>query len=227
MSNFDVSQLAQGAGRTAEKRFPLGSALSLLYSVAAPVSYPGVADAAQQENAEISYAGIEVIPDEERPLSHLGTPIFYPITFGEGTYNRYDHSGKVEQVSLPALRLPISTVVEMSRGKVITKTPVVAGIASVKEFYANEDWQMRVSGILFDEPNQPNGATTLEVMQERMLEWFDLADAIEIEGDLFHQRGIYRVVIKSYSFNQIPGYPRKHGFQFECESDDPLELIIL
>lgn len=207
-------------------RFGLPGMLSLLYGIANPVAFPGVMGQAKREQPEVSFAGITVVEDNEaRAVSHLGTPILYPVTLRGGSYRRFARDGRVEQVTLGELRLPLSSVVEMSRGKTITKTAVVATGSSVKEIYAHEDWQVRISGILMDEPKQPQGASTLEAMQDRMLEFDRLADSIGVDGDLFKQRAIDRLSIVSLSFNQIPGKPRMHGFQMVCESDDALELI--
>lgn len=208
-------------------RFGLPGMLSLLYGIANPVSFPGAMQQAQREQPDVSFAGITVVEDTTaRAVSHLGTPILYPVTLRGGLYKRYARNGQVEEVSLGELRLPLSSVVEMSQGKSMTRTPVVASGASVKEVYALEDWQIRISGILMDEPKQPNGATTLETMQERMQEFAALADSIGVDSDLFKQRGIDRISITALSFNQIPGKPRMHGFQLTCESDDALELIL-
>lgn len=227
MSTFQPTTTEGGTPSNTSARFNVPSALALLYGVATPVSYPGVRGQAEQENPNISFAGITVIEDDEqRPISPIGTPVFYPVLLKGGEYKRHDRQGKVETVRLQELRLPLTTVVEMSQGKTITKTPVVAAAASVKEVYAMEDWSIRISGILMDESNQPQGATTVEAMQERMLDFFKLADSIEVDGELFHQRGIFRITLKDISFNQMPGRPRMHGFQLQAESDDPLELII-
>ncbi len=213
-------------------RFDLPGMLSLFYGIANPVTFPGVMEQAQREQPGVSFAGITVVEDNEaRPMSHLGLPILYPVTLRGGAYRRFARDGRIEQVTLGELRLPISTVVEMSRGKTIARTPVVASGASVKEVYALEDWQIRLSGILMDEPQQPQGLTTLEAMQEKLLEFASLADSIALGGDhpggdLFQQRAIDRLSILSLSFNQIPGKPRMHGFQMTCESDDALELIL-
>lgn len=227
MSTFTPPAEEQVEATNTSLRFNVPSALGMLYNVAAPITFPGVTTQAEQQNPTLTFAGVTVVEDDEqRPVSPIGTPVFYPVVLKGGKYKRHDRKGKVEEVDMRDLRLPITTVVEMSRGKVITKTPVVAAAASVKEVYAMEDWTIRLSGILFDESNQPQGATTLEAMQERMLDFFALADSIEVEGDLFHQRGIFRLVLKDLSFNQLPGKPRFHGYQLQCESDDPLELII-
>ena len=53
---------------------------------------------AQQEQPEISYAGIQVIEEEEAELSPIGTPIMYPVVFKAGTYKQHDKDGKVQEV---------------------------------------------------------------------------------------------------------------------------------
>lgn len=209
-------------------RYDIASALSLLTNAPRPVvPFPGIMRDAERQNPSINYSGITVVPDDEvRPKSYIGTPVFYPIVFKGGSYNRYDRDGKVEQVTLGDFRLPLTCVVEMSRQKTMTTTPLVAARASVKEIYAQEDWQLRISGLLHDEPKHPQGADTFEEMTERLLQYDALADSVEIDGELFHQRGIYRIVIESISFSQMPGKRRMHGFTMQCTSDESLELIL-
>jgi hypothetical protein len=208
-------------------RFNIPSALALLYGIANPVAFPGVAAQQEREAPGVSFSGIEVVPDETvRPMSHLGTPIFYPFTLKGGVYKGYDSKGVVTQEQLGDLRLPLSTVVEMARAKSITETPVSANGGSVKEVFTYGDWDIRVSGIMMDEPKHPQGADTLETMEQRLLEFDHVAASIGVDADLFGRRGIDRLVIKSISFNQIPGKPRMCGYQMQCTSDVALELLI-
>lgn len=225
MSEFTPPRNDQG-GRNSVPRFGVPGPLAVLYGILRPVRYPGVATLQQEELPEVSFGELAITEDEARSVSHLGTPIYYPILLKGGEYKQYDRNGEVQRVRVGDLRMPLSSVVEMSRSKVLTTTRVVAAQSTVKEIYAHDDWTIRVSGILLDEPQHPQGATTIEAMQERLLEFEALADAIEVEAELLHQRQVYRMVIKSISFNQLPGKPRMHGFQMECVSDDALELII-
>jgi hypothetical protein len=64
-------------------------------------------------------------------------------------------------------------------------------------------------------------------MEERLLEFDEMADSIGVASDLFNRRGIDRIVIRSISFTTVPGRPRMIGYQMQCESDAPLELLIL
>lgn len=211
-----------------EPRFSIPSALAQLYGILRPVTFPGMAQLAEAEVPEVSFGGIQVVEDSEiRAMSSIGTPIWHPITLRGGRYKAYAPDGRVEEVQLGELRLPISSISEMSLSKTITKTQVSASGASVKEVYSNGDWEIRLSGILLDEARHPNGATTVETMEERMLEFAQLADSIGVDSDIYNRRGIDRLVIRSISFNQLPGRPRMIGYQIQCESDAPLELLIL
>lgn len=215
-----------GDAATGRITFNMPGALSLLYGIAGVRTYPGVAQAAQQDTPELSYPGVTVVEQEQLATSAIGTPIWMPVTLKGQRYQKHDREGRVVEVAMSDLRLPVATVVEMARQKTLTKTAVVAASASVKEIYAMEDWQVRISGFVIDEANHPQGAKSIEQMQQRLLEWFDLADSVEVEGELFAVRGIQRLVLKDISFNPFPGMPRKIGYQITAESDDPLELIL-
>lgn len=209
-------------------RFNIPSALVQLYGLLNPIRFPGANGTVEQDNPEVSFAGVQVVEDSEsRPTSHIGTPIWHPITLRGGTYKSYDHQGKVVETDLGDLRLPVTSVSEMSSTKTITKTQVSASGASVKEVYGFGDWDIRITGILIDETKHPHGATTIETMEERLLQFDELADSVGVDSDIFNRRGIDRLVIKSINFQQIPGRPRMVGYQMQCESDAPLELLIL
>ncbi|MBS0198995.1 MAG: hypothetical protein JSR70_00935, partial [Proteobacteria bacterium] len=71
---------------TEAPRFNLPGILGLLYGIANPVAFPGVMGQAKREQPEVSFAGITVVEDSEaRAVSHLGTPILYPVTLRGGS----------------------------------------------------------------------------------------------------------------------------------------------
>lgn len=208
-------------------RFNIPSALTLLYGIANPVTFPGALTQAEQANPDVSFSGVRVVPkDQVRHVSYIGTPILLPITLRGGTYKSYDASGAVVDTTIGDLRLPASSVVEMSSTKMVVKTSVSAAGATVKEVFSFGDWDIRITGIMLDESNHPHGATTVEVMEQRLLQFDQLADSIGVECDLFSRRGVDRLVIRSLNLSQIPGRPRMMGFQLQCDSDAPLELLI-
>lgn len=207
--------------------FSLPAALNLLYGLAQPVSFPGVREAAEQEAPQVSFAGIELVPDAEAaPMTSLGTPILHPITFVGGTYRTYSADGRVVDLQMGDLRLPVSTVVEMATAKTITRTQVSASGGSVKEVFSFGEWDIRLTGIVMDEEYHPHGAHTLESMEHRLRMFDRLADSIAVESDLLNRRGVDRLVIRSISFASVPGRPRMIGFQMQCESDAALELML-
>lgn len=211
----------------ANPSFDLPGVLGLLYGVASPITYPGARAGTANDREAITFNGVQVVPDAEAyAMSRLGTPILMPITLLGGSYKRYASDGRVETVQVEDLRLPASSVTEMSVSKSITKTQVSASGASVKEVFSYGDWDMRISGIILDEEKHPQNANSLEEMEERLLGFDRLADSIGVRADLFARRGIDRLVIRSINFNQVPGKPRWIGFQMQCESDAPLELLI-
>ncbi|MBS1940884.1 MAG: hypothetical protein JST38_08410 [Bacteroidetes bacterium] len=209
-------------------RFNLPGMLSVLYGIAAPVSYPEAMEAAKHEAPRVSFAGIEVVPDSSvLAKSSIGTPVLHPILFvGAPAYKRFDADGRVVEERMDDLRLPVTSVAEMSCEKSIITTQVSAARGSVKEVYSDGDWSIRISGIIMDERNHPQGASTLEMMENRLLKYERLADSIEVRSDMFNRRDVHRLVIRSISFNQIPGKPRLVGYQMQCDSDTPLELLL-
>ena len=208
-------------------RFNIPSALVALYGIARPITFPGYAQRAERDNPDITFAGVRVVEDDEvRQVSAIGTPIFHPITLRGGTYRTYDSQGRIVERTLGDLRLPISSVIEMSQTKTVTKTQVSASGATVKEIYAFGDWDVRITGIMFDEKRHPHGAVDVEGMEERILEFNAMADSIGVDCDLLNRRGVDRLVIRSINFQAMPGRPRMIGYQLQCDSDAALELMI-
>lgn len=206
--------------------FSLSTALRLAFNIIDPIAYPGAVAQGEEAHPQLSYAGIRSVTKEEAEKSHLGTNILMPITFKAGQYNRYDSQGRVQKVSVGGWRLPLSVVVEMSREKAMGRTPIVASRSSVKEIYGHQDWSIRMSGFLLEEPNQPNGAVSIQQQQERLLEFEGLSDSIEVQSELFASRQVFRLTVIGISFNQMPGKPYLVPFTLSCESDDPIELLL-
>jgi len=207
--------------------------ISLLYNAAFGlagrfITYPLAKTLTEQSGADIIFPGVEVVSREEAiQLSYLGTPIIYPVTFKGGFYKVYNHQGEIIEKSLADFRLPLATLVDFQRVKIKQKTRVVGSKSSVKEVYGHENWQIRIRGLCLDDPKHPQLATTYLDQHARLLEFEELADSIEVEGDLFKEKSIYRLDINDINFPQLQGKPRVLPFEMTCESDEPLELILL
>ena len=206
--------------------FSLSTALRLAFNIIDPIAFPGVKMEAEQSYPDMSFQGVRTVTQEEAEMSPMGTAIMFPIKFNGGAYQRYTSDGQVELVDMGEYRLPLTCVAEFSRSKEMTTTKTVASQGTVKEIYGHADWDVRISGFLLDEANQPNGATTLASQRDRVLAFERLADSIEVQGELFTAFRIYRLAIVGVQFGQMPGKPDMMPFQLTCLSDEPLELVI-
>ena len=192
------------------------------------VSYPEAMAASDVDPAEINFSGIDIVSrDEAIELSYLGTPIIYPVTLKGGVYKVYDSSGKIVEKKMTDFRLPLATIVDFSRSKIKQKTKIPGSMSSVKEMYGHDDWQIRIRGLCLDEPRHPQGLDGFMDQHNKILEFEQLADSIDVEGDLFKEKSIYKIDINQINFPQLQGKPRVLPFDFSCESDEPLELILL
>lgn len=207
--------------------------ISLLYNAAFGlvgrfITYPLARTVMEKEGAEINFPGVEIVSREEAiQLSYLGTPIMYPVTFKGGFYKVYNNKGEIIEKSLADFRLPLATLVDFQRVKIKQKTRVVGSNSSVKEMYGHDNWQIRIRGLCLDDPKHPQLAQSFLDQHARLLEFEELADSIQVEGDLFKEKSIYRLDINDISFPQLQGKPRVLPFEMTCESDEPLELILL
>lgn len=157
--------------------------------------------------------------------SYLGTPVFFPITFCSGEYNHYN-KGKIEKKKVDDFRLPLASMASFHRQKRMTETPVGGGNGAVTETYAIENWRIDIQGLCLDEPQHPQQANTFLLQQQRILEFEELVDAIKVKGDLFTNKSIYSIKINSIQFMPHKGRPRVLGYQLQCSSIEPIELII-
>ncbi len=177
----------------------------------------------QPAHSNISYAGIETLPDYYEPeaTSWMGTPILFSATFKGDSYNQYNPAGEIVQTSLNDFVLPPATLFSFRRPKNITRTNLLGANGTVKEIFGFDDWQIDVKGIALDEPNR----SAMEQI-DNLLQWEALADAIKVTGKLFNQRKIDRVVMMEYSDNQQQAAPGTIPFQFQLTSDEAIELIL-
>jgi hypothetical protein len=167
---------------------------------------------------------LEVSEKHER-LSWMGTPIVYPFKLNGGSYKYYKSNGVLTDKSMSDFEMPAATLVDFSRGKNITKTNVLGGNGSVKEIYGFADWHMRIRGICLTD-NTRDSATTAMEQQKKIYQWSELADSLEVSGQLFTNKKIYRFVWQNIAFKQLEGKPNVLPFEITAYSDEPIELIL-
>ncbi|MBV7268369.1 DUF6046 domain-containing protein [Winogradskyella luteola] len=174
----------------------------------------------RQNNGSANYQSIQTVEDEEaQKLSWMGTPIMFPVKFIGQQYQFYNQSGELENKSLKDFDLPPTTVVDFRRAKNITKTNVLGDNGTVKEIYGFDDWQIRIRGLCLDTPTEK-----AYDLQNELLKWEAVVNSIEVDGDLFIDKNIYRIAIEEIDFRQPQGRHNVIPFEITASSDQPIEL---
>ncbi len=182
------------------------------------VIYPQISQ--KKDKANINYSDIEkVYTAQSGQKSWLGIPVMMPVKFKGGTFNTLN-KGKIETVSLADYRLPDTTLVDFSRSKNIVTTPINGGSGTVKELYSFEDWSIKIYGIITQ--------TDVDIYEQLtdLLQWENITDAIRVNSAIFELLGITDIIIKGIDLPQLKGQDKVRPFQLECESIEPLELVL-
>lgn len=138
-------------------------------------------------------------PVQVHKMSWMGTPIMFPVKFEGGVYNIFD-KGIIIDKTMGDLWLPPTTLVDFRRARRITKTHVSGNNGTVKELTTFEDWQIRFRIVCLDSQQ----STAYEQLNE-LIEWFNLVDAINVQGDLFFQKDIFSIVLTEIDIKQVQG----------------------
>lgn len=205
MSNFkpDISQLFNLAFGFVPVRYYVGSTV------------PDHVDGA-------GYQSIPTKPVEDvKKMSWMGTPVMFPMKFKGGSYQYYKPSGVLDQKQLNDFELPFASVADFRRAKNITKTNVLGSNGTVKEIYGFDDWQVRIRGLCLDTPQM-----SAYEQHKQLLKWEEIADSIEVVGELFKDKSIYRLTVEDFDFKQPQGKQNVIPFEITASSDEPLELVL-
>jgi len=173
------------------------------------------------------FKGVKVVDDvaEVHRQSYLGTPIIYPVIFKGQKYQYYTDTGEIDTIQLADFELPSVSLSSFSRKKNISQTKMTAGYGTVKEMYGFDDWQIQIRGLCLKDPSHPTAQTAFDQHLE-LLAFEKVAEAIPVEGELFNEKGIDALVIRSIKFDQVPGKPGVIPFTITCTSDTPTELML-
>lgn len=175
------------------------------------------------KSADLSFKGISSLPEYYNPeaTSWMGTPILFQAKFGTGFYLKYKPNGELTEVQMEELILPPATMFSFRRSKNITKTNVLGSTGTVKEIFGFDDWIIDVKGLALDEPNR-----SAEDQIAQLLKWEELADGINVSGQLFNQHNILKVVMEDWNDNLTQGKTGVIAFSFQLTSDVPIELML-
>ena len=145
---------------------------------------------------------------DEAPVSLLGNPVFDNIIF-------YDEDSGLE--------LKVDTVlIDVNRPKIIERSVVQGRDGRVKEFIANDDYNVMIRGLLV---NPDKGLYPLDDMNT-LIALCDLNKEIKVTSDYLNLFGISYIVIANPYFPQRKGHQNTQLFSLNCFSDEAVELII-
>lgn len=157
--------------------------------------------------------------DANQVKSHLGTPIFSPIHFDPGFYRKYNDDGRIIRVERDRMMLPATTLISLSREKILKTTPVNNGLGEVTEMYGFRSWAVQIQGICLPEPDR-----SVDEQIEEILTWEELTDAIQVSCPLLEVFKISSISIVRIRTGVLREKAR--AFSIECKSEDPTELIL-
>ncbi|WP_435135712.1 DUF6046 domain-containing protein [Formosa sp. A9] len=185
-----------------------------------PITYK--VDNQAPNNGLVNYQSIPVKTYEAaKKMSWMGTPIMFPMKFKGGYYNRYSKAGRLIANPYQDFDLPPATIVDFRRAKNITKTNVLGSTGTVKEIYGFDDWQIRIRGLCLDTPN----LSAID-QYKALLRWEEIADSIEVLGELFLDKSIFSITIEDIDFKQAQGKENVIPFEITASSDEPLEFSV-
>lgn len=155
--------------------------------------------------------------------TYLGTPIFDNVSFEGGEYvNLEGETIKYLDDYIDGEEWPIDTVlVAVKQRKVVVKTPIQGRNGTVKEYIANDDYQITIRGAISD----PSPSRYPEEEVQRLHQLCEVQRDIPITSRFLNEVfGITNIVITGYSFPQVEGMYNTQLFQIEAISDEPFEI---
>lgn len=198
-------------------KYNIAQIMSEVFGVNSPIYIPNQ----PKPTPELDYTGVELMTPHYKAeaTSWMGTPILFTSTFQEGYYKRYKANGSLERVRLESFGLPPATMMQFSRAKNIKRTDLLGSNGTVKEIYGFDDWLIDVKGLCLDQRD-----SSAKAQLEKLLEWEKIADAIEIDGELFDWLDVARVAIADLKFNNVQGKPGMIQYTMRWIADEPIEL---
>ncbi len=140
--------------------------------------------------------------------TYLGTPVFADIILANQAEDR--------KIQL------IAAVVEVNQSKIIERTSVRGRNGTVKEYWAMDDYDVRIRGALID----PRPDFYPKEAVEYLISLLKQAESLIVVSRFLQMFGIYEITIKDYAFPPIEGKTNVQFFDIMAYSDEPEELII-
>lgn len=203
----------------------VGKLISDVFGVQSPVYLPTWWQGREFEPP--AYPGI-VVADEQPEYDdapiRLGNKTFGAFWLKGGKYKMWDYNGELKELMMPDFLMPLATIVDFTRPKEVIKTPRIGGAGTVKEIYGLGDWTISIKGIILPDENNPVSFRTVEGQMDAIQKFHEIAGSIEVDGQIFAKRKIYRIVTESLAFSPIQGRPNMMQYSIEAISDEDILL---
>lgn len=174
-------------------------------------------------NAE-GYKGLKLVSREEAERrSWMGTPVLDSFAFDGSKYKQYSDSGELIDVPMSDFVIPAATIVDFSRDMNVSKTKVLGSNGTVKEIYGLNDWSINIRGFCLTD-NSRDAQKTYEEQAHALVAWRQVADSINVTGELFRNKGIFAIVMENFQLSPVQGMPEMYSFSITASSDNPILL---
>jgi hypothetical protein len=198
--------------------------LSEVYKVETPVYLPWFVN---HDKKLAPYQGVETEPENEyenAPVRY-GQKSFGAFWLQEGIYKTWDNLGKLVDAKFPKFLMPLATMVDFDRPKIVNKTPIQGGNGTVKEIYSLGDWDIDIKGIILPDKHNPYTQQSVPQQMELIQQFHEIAGSIKVEGQIFAQRNIGRIVTESLRFASVQGHPNMMQYSIKAVSDEDFILM--
>lgn len=155
-----------------------------------------------EETANITGGGWD-----ENPKSWLGTPVFCDV--------RFPQDGGKPEIELETV------LVDVSQTKNIVTTAVQGRNGTIKEYVSDGDYEVRIRGAIVKPHSDMYPAKEVRELHELLTK----SEALKTVSDYLRIFNIYSLVVKSFTFTQQEGFQNVQGFEINCISDTPDDLI--
>jgi hypothetical protein len=166
-----------------------------------------------------------ILADDGSPV-RFGQKTFGAFTLKGGKYPTYNqYTGALEYLNYGDFLMPLATIVEFSREKSIVKTPTQGSSGSVKEIFGFDDWAININGIILPDGERAISQQTVTGQMYDIQRFCEIAGAIDVEGSIFFNRRISRIVLEKPTFTPIQGKPNMMQYSITATSDEDILLI--
>ncbi|MBX7204145.1 MAG: hypothetical protein K1X81_01860 [Bacteroidia bacterium] len=211
-------------------RYDVGQLFQLAFGTNFPVMFPYVLEVVERklptfqlgegtkpEDLKFQQVSLKDTVQGTGRISQYGHRVMFPIQLIGGNYKKFDRFGVLRDVEMKSFYLPVTTMVDFSRSKIMQETPQSTTEGGVVEMYGFEAWNIRIRGLCLDDPSHPTHKTVAE-QEQAILEWEDLASGIYVAGKKFVEKNIFYMAIKEINLSQIEGRPNVVPFELTCRS---------